>query len=133
MCLDEGELVVKALAQCDTGANFYLNESPVSDSANKENDLSSLTIDGKEIAAENGVYSCTVPYTANTVTLVAAAQDPKGIITLDGKVLGSSSSKTLLLNGKETEYEICVYSEDQTSKKTYTLKINKDFTNYELS
>jgi len=138
MCLDGGDLVVKELAKCDAGANFYLNQSPVSDSTNtnnlaKENDLSSLTIDDKAVTAENAVYSYTVPYTASTVALKVTAQDPKGIITLDGKVLSSSGSKTILLNGAETEYEICVYAEDQKSKKTYTLKINKDFSGFKFT
>lgn len=130
LCLDGGSLVVKALDDCDASANFYLNSAPASSAtpANPKttNDLTSLKIDTKEISKTGHTYNCTVTGSAVSVDLAATMEDPNGFTTLNGKVIGSSGTATIQLDGLYTKASLCVYSEDKKPRVTYTVIIKKD-------
>lgn len=135
LCIDGGSLMVKALEDCDSSADFYLNKSPKAGASNSatagtENDISSLKINGEEITAQNKVYQYKVPYTSETAALQLTARDNKGFITLDGKVLSSTGTATIYLTGAKKEATIDVYAENEKLAASYTLSIERDFSNF---
>lgn len=135
LCIDGGSLMVKALEDCDSSTDFYLNKSPKAGTSNSatagtENDISSLKINGEEIIAQNKVYQYKVPYTSETAALQLTAKDTKGFITLDGKVLSSTGTATIYLTGAKKEATIDVYAENEKLAASYTLSIERDFSNF---
>ena len=130
LCIDDGgNLVVKALADCEANADFYLNEPPASsvvpNNPNKKNDISDLKINNTVPTKSGHTFECEVPYEAKSVQLSFSLQDTKGYATVDGKMRDDLSGITIPLTGLYTKASICVYSQDRRPRVTYTVIIRK--------
>ena len=130
LCVDDGNLVVKALAECTDGtADFYLNKSPsaTASGTGTANDVKLLKIDDTQVNKTNHTYEYTVSSDKSSVRLNIELDDPNGFATLNGKTI--SSSATLDLKGVYTGAALCIYSSDRKPRVTYTLIITKDLSN----
>lgn len=130
LCVDDsGNLVVKALADCEGSADFYLNEPPagseVPSNPNKKNDITDLKINNTVPAKSGHTFELEVPYETEDVELSFALQDSKGFATVDGKMRDDLSGITIPLTGLYTRVSICVYSQDRRPRVTYTVIVKK--------
>lgn len=129
LCMDNGSLVVKALADCGASADFYLNTPPSSGSSTPgtgtANDITSLKVGDKELTKSGHAYECEVPATAETADLKVTTQDSNGFITVDGKIADISRAITVPLTGLYTTVPVTVYSADKKPRVTYTVIVKK--------
>lgn len=139
LCMDNGNLVVKALADCvDGGADFYLNQPPSSGSQTPgnpgtANDITSLKVDDKEVAKVGHTFECEVSPETQSVDLTIAAQDANGFVTVDGKLADTSRKITIPLSGIYTRASLCVYSADRKPRVTYTVIIKKNYSEEDIT
>lgn len=127
----KGGLIVKSLASCDASADFYLNNPPSGSGSEKpgtKNDVTSLKIDGKDVAKNGFTYDYEVPFGTESVQLAIETQDAKGFVTVDGKLRDDLAGITVPLNGIHTKVTVCVFSEDKRPRATYTVIIKKNAT-----
>lgn len=95
------------------------------------NTLTSMKYNGKELTANNGVYSITVPYNVTPEVNFAIA-DTYGYVEINEKVIDEKEAKKLTLTGTTTTFNVKVFAEDFTTSKTYTLKVTRDFSGLNL-
>ncbi len=138
LCMDNGNLVVKALADCEANADFYLNTPPSSGSQTPgnpgtANDISSLKIDDKEVTKTGHTFDCEVSPETQSVDLAIAVQDTNGFVTVDGKVADTSRKITIPLSGIYTKVSLCVYSADRKPRVTYTVIIKKNYSESDIT
>lgn len=138
LCMDNGNLVVKALASCEANADFYLNTPPSSGSQTPgnpgtANDISSLKIDDKEVTKTGHTFDCEVSPETQSVDLAIAVQDTNGFVTVDGKVADTSRKITIPLSGIYTKVSLCVYSADRKPRVTYTVIIKKNYSESDIT
>lgn len=138
LCMDNGSLVVKALADCDASADFYLNTPPSSGSQTPgnpgtANDITSLKVNGTEAAKSGHTYDFAVPSASESAALSIATQDSQGFVTVDGKTADISREITIPLKGIYTRVSLCVYSADRKPRVTYTVIIKKDYSEEDIT
>lgn len=132
LCMDNGSLVVRALADCDVSADFYLNTPPTFGSTDPgnpgtANDITSLKINDAEVTKSGYTYEYEVPSASEAVALSVATQDAQGFVTMDGKLVDASRKITVPLKGIYTRISLCVYSADRKPRVTYTVVIKKNY------
>lgn len=136
LCLDNDNLVVKALADCGASADFYLNNPPTSGSTSPgtstTNDITSLKINGTEVTKSGHTYEYDVPVATQSVELAAVMQDSKGFITMGGKKV-DASKLTIPLTGVYTSVPLTVYTADSKAIATYTVIIKKDYSGINIT
>ncbi len=98
-----------------------------------QNSLTKVTCDGEELRAEGDTYSITVPYTV-VPEVKFEIEDSYGYITVDGNAIDETEARKLkkAAAGAEEIYEVKVYAEDFKTVKTYTIKVNKDYSGLDL-
>lgn len=99
----------------------------------KENSLTKLTVDGKELTASDNTYTLTVPYTTNSVKLSCSMADTTGYMELNGAMIRDGVENTIAVNGKETVINIKTVAQDYETATEYVLKIQKDFSGMKLN
>ncbi len=128
LCMNNGDLVVKAQADCGVDADFYLNapaQGSFAPGTGTANDITSLKAGNTEMTKDGHTYECEVPATATTADLKVTLQDVKGFLTIDGKQVNASSAITIPLTGLYTTVPLTVYSSDRKPRVTYTVIIKK--------
>lgn len=138
LCMDNGNLVVKALAECEARADFYLNAPPSSGgqtpgNPGTANDITSLKVDDEEVAKNGHTFECEVSPETQSVDLAVAVQDANGFVTVDGKTADTSRKITIPLSGIYTRVSLCVYSADRRPKVTYTVIIKKNYSEEDIT
>lgn len=96
-----------------------------------ENDLTSLTYKGKEIAKENGKYAITIPYT-ETPEVSFAMKDSGGYIAVNGKAIDEKEAKKLTLSGGVSTIPVDVYAQDFSRTASYEIVVTMDYDGLDL-
>lgn len=96
-----------------------------------ENDLTSLTYKGKEIAKENGKYNITIPYT-ETPEVSFAMKDSGGYIAVNGKAIDEKEAKKLNLSGGVSTIPVQVYAQDFSLTASYEIVVTMDYEGLDL-
>ena len=94
-----------------------------------ENDLTSLTYKGKEIARENGKYAITIPYT-ETPEVSFAMKDSGGYIAVNGKAIDEKEPKRLTLGSSIILVQ--VYAQDFSLAASYEIDVTMDYEGLDL-
>lgn len=94
-----------------------------------ENDLTSLTYKGKEIARENGKYAITIPYT-ETPEVSFAMKDSGGYIAVNGKAIDEKEPKRLTLGSSTILVQ--VYAQDFSLAASYEIDVTMDYEGLDL-
>ena len=95
-----------------------------------ENHLSALLLSAGTMAppfnADSLKYSVTYPYTTASVTITAAARDPKSSITVNGTALSATVTQvTVALKAGLNAIPVVVTAQDSSAKRTYTLNLTR--------
>ena len=96
-----------------------------------ENDLTSLTYKGKEIAKENGKYVITIPYT-ETPEVSFAIKDSGGYVAVNGKAIDEKEAKKLNLSGGVSTIPVQVYAQDFSLAASYEIVVTMDYDGLDL-
>ena len=95
-----------------------------------ENDLTSVSCDGKELVAADGVYTIETKYDV-VPEITFAIQDSYGYVEVDGNAVDETAPNKLQkmeTTGDVTVYQVKVYAEDFKTAKSYEIHVKKDYT-----
>ncbi len=96
-----------------------------------ENSLAQVKVNGALVIPENDCYDVMVPYDTEPQFTFDLADDG-GYLEVKGNAVDTSKKIEISTTGVVTEETVVVYSEDFESKKTYTLKITRDYSSLSL-
>lgn len=127
-------ITVKVIAE-DTSTNDYV--ITLSKKADTEINLANIEVNKgtlKPAFKENETkYEVSIPYSENSINIIATAKNNKQAITMNGDTYTSGSVKTINdLSEGTTTITIIVTSEYGTTK-TYTIKVSREATNENIT